>query len=66
MQPHSPNPYNFDAMWQRLLPGKFACLIPAFRGGRLQRDIRELEGQIPKVRAFLEAWENVPQNLQPK
>eukprot|EP00971_Amphidinium_carterae_P282315 5604831-Amphidinium_carterae.1 len=37
-----------------------------FRNDRRQRDIREIEDQIPKVRAFLEAWENVPQNQQPK
>eukprot|EP00971_Amphidinium_carterae_P351229 6491991-Amphidinium_carterae.1 len=62
----SSNPYNFDAMWQRLLPGRFASLIPMFRNDRRQRDIREIEDQIPKVRAFLEAWENVPQNRQPR
>eukprot|EP00971_Amphidinium_carterae_P134132 2657867-Amphidinium_carterae.1 len=62
----SASPYNFDAMWQRLLPGRFASLIPMFRNDRRQRDIREIEDLIPKVRAFLEAWENVPQNLQPK
>eukprot|EP00971_Amphidinium_carterae_P169082 3349345-Amphidinium_carterae.1 len=59
-------PYNFDAMWQRLLPGRYGSLIPMFRNDRRQRDIRVVEDQIPKVIAFLEAWENVPKNNQPK
>eukprot|EP00971_Amphidinium_carterae_P163304 3237935-Amphidinium_carterae.1 len=40
--------------------------LPMFCNDRRQRDIREIEDQISKVKAFLEAWENVPQNLQPK
>eukprot|EP00971_Amphidinium_carterae_P035949 706838-Amphidinium_carterae.1 len=28
--------YNFDAMWQRLLPGRFGSLIPMFRNDRRQ------------------------------
>eukprot|EP00971_Amphidinium_carterae_P231121 4586675-Amphidinium_carterae.1 len=44
----SAGPYNFDAMWQRLLPGKYGTLIPMFRNDRRQRDIREIEDQIPK------------------
>eukprot|EP00971_Amphidinium_carterae_P025520 503556-Amphidinium_carterae.1 len=44
----SANTYNFDAMWQRLLPGRFASLIPMFRSDKRQRDIRELQDQIPK------------------
>eukprot|EP00971_Amphidinium_carterae_P107717 2132898-Amphidinium_carterae.1 len=36
-----------------------------FRNDRRPRDIREVEDQIPKVIHFLEAWENVPKNLQP-
>eukprot|EP00971_Amphidinium_carterae_P237038 4704397-Amphidinium_carterae.1 len=44
----SASPYNFDAMWQRLLPGRFASLIPMFRNDRCPRDIREIEDQIPK------------------
>eukprot|EP00971_Amphidinium_carterae_P103832 2056033-Amphidinium_carterae.1 len=62
----SANPYDFDAMWNRLLPGKYGILIPMFRNDRRPRDIREVEDQTPKVIAFLEAWENVPKNKQPK
>eukprot|EP00971_Amphidinium_carterae_P204417 4056598-Amphidinium_carterae.1 len=36
-----------------------------FRNDKQQRDIRELQEYIPKVITFLEAWENVPKNLQP-
>eukprot|EP00971_Amphidinium_carterae_P209072 4147612-Amphidinium_carterae.1 len=57
----SASPYNVDAMSQQLLPKRFASLISMFRNDRRQRDIREIEDQISKVRAFLEAWENVPQ-----
>eukprot|EP00971_Amphidinium_carterae_P298695 5934299-Amphidinium_carterae.1 len=53
-------------MWNRLLPGRYGSLIPMFRNDRRQRDIRELQDSIPKVIAFLEAWENVPKNQQPK
>eukprot|EP00971_Amphidinium_carterae_P291221 5782212-Amphidinium_carterae.1 len=45
---------------KQLLPGKYGSLIPMFHNDRRQRDIREVEDQISKVIAFLEAWENVP------
>eukprot|EP00971_Amphidinium_carterae_P165068 3272174-Amphidinium_carterae.1 len=61
----SANPYDFEALWNRLLPGRFGALIPMFRNDKKQRDIRELQEYIPKVINFLEAWENVPKNLQP-
>eukprot|EP00971_Amphidinium_carterae_P231518 4594886-Amphidinium_carterae.1 len=37
-----------------------------FRHDKRPRDIREVQDSIPKVIAFLEAWENVPKNQQPK
>eukprot|EP00971_Amphidinium_carterae_P311093 6182359-Amphidinium_carterae.1 len=62
----SASPYNFDAMWQQLLPEKYGSLIFMFCNDRRPRNICEVEDQIPKVLAFLEAWENVPKNKQPK
>eukprot|EP00971_Amphidinium_carterae_P187209 3715640-Amphidinium_carterae.1 len=53
-------------MWNNLLPGKYAALIPSFRNDRRQRDVRVFEQYIPRVIEFLEAWENVPENKQPK
>eukprot|EP00971_Amphidinium_carterae_P141865 2810087-Amphidinium_carterae.1 len=55
----SANPYDFEAMWNRLLLGRYGSLIPMFRNDRRPRDICEVEDQ---VIAFLEAWENVPKN----
>eukprot|EP00971_Amphidinium_carterae_P235060 4664612-Amphidinium_carterae.2 len=54
-----------EAMWNQLLLGQYGSLIPAFRNDRQNRDLLELQKYIPQVIEFLEAWENVPQNLQP-
>eukprot|EP00971_Amphidinium_carterae_P149179 2957790-Amphidinium_carterae.1 len=62
----SANPYDLETLWNRLLPGQYGALIPMFRNDEQQRDIRELQDNIPKVITFLEAWENVPKNHQPK
>eukprot|EP00971_Amphidinium_carterae_P244765 4859786-Amphidinium_carterae.1 len=56
----------FDAMWNNLLPGKYAVLIPEFRNDKRHRDVRVYQQYIPLVIEFLEAWDNVPKNVQPK
>eukprot|EP00971_Amphidinium_carterae_P334253 6469413-Amphidinium_carterae.1 len=61
----STNTIDLETFWNRLLPGKYAVLIPVFRNDKKQRDIREWEDYIPRVIIFLEAWENVPKNHQP-
>eukprot|EP00971_Amphidinium_carterae_P158252 3137160-Amphidinium_carterae.3 len=57
---------DFNAMWNNLLPGKYSVLTPEFRSNRRQRDVRVYEKYLPLVIEFLEAWENVPKNVQPQ
>eukprot|EP00971_Amphidinium_carterae_P104310 2065771-Amphidinium_carterae.1 len=44
----SGNCIDFNAMWNNLLPGKYAVLIPEFRNNRIQRDVRIYEEFIPQ------------------